>query len=89
MTYQRLCVVCLLLVCCLLLPGAARGGDPHPPQINVTFLATPAPLVQDGTVRLYYEMVITNFAGDSYILDAVTARQGQSVQGLGASHSRR
>ena len=42
-------------------------------SITVSFLAQPAPLVQDGTTRLYYEMVVTNFARDSYVLDAVEA----------------
>jgi hypothetical protein len=54
----------------------ARAGDPHPPQLNVTFLAEPAPIVQDGSTRLYYEMVITNFTKDSYTLDAVEATSG-------------
>src|SRR5215468_3456280 len=54
----------------------ARAGDPHPPQLNVTFLAEPAPLVKDVATRLYYEMVITNFANTSYNLDAVEATAG-------------
>jgi hypothetical protein len=56
----------------------ARGGDPHPPQLNVTFLAEPAPLVQDGATRLYYEMVITNFAKAPYELESVAATAGAS-----------
>jgi hypothetical protein len=33
---------------------------------QMSFLAEPAPIMQDGTTRLYYEMVITNFAGITY-----------------------
>src|SRR5271165_2263871 len=72
MSYGRL----FALFCLLLLTMPARAGDPHPPQITVSFLAQPAPLVQDGTTRLYYEMVVTNFAKDGYVLDAVEATAG-------------
>jgi hypothetical protein len=37
------------------------AGDPHPPQLNISFLAQPEPIVQDGSTRLVYEMVVTNF----------------------------
>jgi Peptidase family M23 len=79
MTYRRSCTICLLLTYVLLLPAAARAGDPHAPQLNVTFLAEPAPIVQDGTTRLYYEMVVTNFAGVSYTLDAIAANAGAAA----------
>ena len=73
MTNLRWSVIyCLLLLTTM----PARAGDPHPPQLNVTFLAEPAPLVQNGATRLYYEMVITNFANTSYNLDAVEATAG-------------
>src|SRR5215468_6133630 len=73
MTILRWSVIyCLLLLTTM----PARPGDPRPPQLNVTFLAEPAPLVQDGATRLYYEMVITNFANTSYKLDAVEATAG-------------
>jgi hypothetical protein len=72
MTYRRLCALC----CFLLLTTPVGAGDPHPPQLNVTFLAQPAPIVQDSSTRLYYEMVITNFANNSYFLDAVEAEAG-------------
>ena len=71
MSYGR-----LLALWCLLLAAPVHAGDPHPPQITVSFLAQPAPLVQDGTTRLYYEMVVTNFSRDSYVLDAVEASAG-------------
>jgi len=52
------------------------ASDPHPPQLNVSFLARPAPIVQDGSTRLVYEMVITNFSNNKYALDAVEAKAG-------------
>jgi hypothetical protein len=66
------------LIWCLLGVSAASAGagDPHPPQLNVTFLAEPAPLIQNGTTRLYYEMVVTSFAPVSYTLDVVEATAG-------------
>jgi murein DD-endopeptidase MepM/ murein hydrolase activator NlpD len=72
MTYTRLCTLCFFL----LLVTPVRAGDPHPPQINVTFLAQPAAIVQEGSTRLYYEMIITNVAKDSYVLEAVEAKAG-------------
>jgi murein DD-endopeptidase MepM/ murein hydrolase activator NlpD len=72
MTYTRLCTLCFFL----LLVTPVRAGDPRPPQINVTFLAQPAAIVQEGSTRLYYEMVITNVAKDSYVLEAVEAKAG-------------
>jgi len=52
------------------------AGDPHPPQLNVSFLAPPAPIVQDGSTRLAYEMVITNFSNSRFELDAIEAKAG-------------
>ena len=72
MGYGRWCIIS----CLLLLATPVRADDPHPPQLTVTFLAQPAPIVQDGSTRLYYEMVITSFAKDSYSLDAVEAKAG-------------
>jgi murein DD-endopeptidase MepM/ murein hydrolase activator NlpD len=71
MRYGRWC-----MLSCLLLATPVRAGDPRPPQLMVSFLAQPAPIVQDGSTRLYYEMVITNFAKNSYLLDAVETRAG-------------
>jgi hypothetical protein len=70
----RLCAFSWLL----LLATPVRASDPHPPQIAVTFLAQPAPLLQGGTTRLYYEMVVTSFAKESYVLDAVEAKAGST-----------
>jgi hypothetical protein len=52
------------------------ASDPYPPRLNVSFLAQPAPIVQDGATRLVYEMLITNFSNNKYILDAVEAKAG-------------
>ncbi|HLY05422.1 MAG TPA: M23 family metallopeptidase [Rhizomicrobium sp.] len=67
-----------LLAACFLALFATRAvaADPHPPQLNVSFLAEPAPIVQDGSTRLVYEMLVTNFSGNRYILDTVEAKAG-------------
>jgi peptidase M23-like protein len=72
MTCVRLCTFCLFL----LFVTPVRAGEPDPPQLNVTFLAQPAAIAQDGSTRLYYEMVITNFTKSSYVLDAIEAKAG-------------
>ena len=45
-------------------------------KLAVSFLAEPAPIVQDGSTRLVYEMQIVNFANSAYVLDAVEAKAG-------------
>lgn len=70
----RLCALCFFLL--FVTPGYA--GDPHPPQLSVTFLAQPAPIVQDGSTRFYYEMVITNFGNSTYVVDAIQAKAGET-----------
>src|SRR6202022_2084142 len=67
-----------LLAACFLVPFTTPlfAGDPHPSQLYVSFLAQPAPIVQDGSTRLVYEMVITTFSNDNYVLDAVEAKAG-------------
>lgn len=61
------------------------ASDPHPPQLNVSFLARPAPIVQDGSTRLVYEMVITKFSNNKYVLDAVEAKAGTGQFTFGGS----
>jgi hypothetical protein len=70
MMYTRLCTLCFFLH----FVTPVRASDPHPPQLNVTFLAQPAAIVQEGSTRIYYEMVITNYTKNSYILDAIEAK---------------
>ena len=72
MPSARLLVVCLLMF----FATPLLAGDPHPPQLNVSFLATPAPIVQDGSTRLVYEMVITNFSNSKFELSAIEAKAG-------------
>ena len=68
-------VHCLLL---LLLFGAAsaKAADPYPPALSIAFIAEPAPIVQEGATKLFYEMLITNFAPIPYVLDAIDAEAG-------------
>ncbi len=73
-------VVRSLVFCGLLLFAGtpALAGDPHAPQLNVSFLAPPAPIVQNGATRLFYEMLITNFAKTAFVLDAIEAKAGDT-----------
>jgi len=81
MASARLLTLCFLVF--FTTPLFAR--DPHPPQLNVSFLARPAPIVQDGSTRLVYEMVITNFSNNKYVLDAVEAKAGTAQFTFGGS----
>lgn len=54
------------------------AGDPRPPQIKVSFLAEPAPLMQNGSLRLFYEMLITNFSRNRYVLNSVEVTAGEA-----------
>jgi murein DD-endopeptidase len=60
-----------------LLSARALAADPRPPQLAVSFLAEPAPIVQDGSTRLAYEMQIINYTQSPYVLDAVEAKAGE------------
>jgi hypothetical protein len=66
------------LYCLMLAVTPALAGDPHAPQLNISFLAQPAPLVQNGSTHLFYEMLITSFAKSAYVLDAVEANAGDT-----------
>jgi Peptidase family M23 len=72
MAPARLLAACFLV----LFTTPLFASDPHPSQLNVSFLAQPAPIVQDGSTRLVYEMVVTNFSNSKYVLDAVEAKAG-------------
>jgi Peptidase family M23 len=54
------------------------AGNPRPAQIKVSFLAEPAPLVQNGSLRLFYEMLITNFSRNRYVLNSIEAMAGDA-----------
>jgi hypothetical protein len=60
------------------------AADPHPPQLNVSFLAPPAPILQDGSTRLVYEMVITNFSNSKFELSTIEAKAGKAQFTFGA-----
>jgi|SRR5215469_5506328 len=62
----------------LLVVMPALAGDPHAPQLNVSFLAQPAPITQNGSMRLAYEMLITNFSKRSYSVVAIEAKAGEA-----------
>jgi hypothetical protein len=74
MAYSRLLPVCLFLF----LGTPVLAGDPHAPQLNVFFLAQPASIVQYGSTRLVYEMLITNFSKITYVIDAVDTKIGET-----------
>src|ERR1700722_14424578 len=67
----------LLALLSLVLGTPTLAADPHPPQLAVSFLAKPAPIVQDGATRLVYEMQIVNYTQSLYVLDAVEAKAGE------------
>jgi hypothetical protein len=52
----------------------AAASDSRPPQLRATFLAFPAPIVQYGSTKLVYEMLVTNFSKRSYVFDSVEAK---------------
>jgi len=54
----------------------ALAADPRPPQLQITFLSEPAPIVQCGSTKLVYEMVVTNFSKRSYVFDSIDAKAG-------------
>ncbi len=62
----------------LLFMAPVLAGDPHPPQLSVSFLAEPAPIVQNGSTRLVYEMAVSNFSKSRYVVDTVEAKAGQT-----------
>jgi hypothetical protein len=67
-----------IVFCLLLIAPVAFASDPHPPPLNVSFLAQPSPIVQNGQTRLFYEMLITNFSKSAYVLDAIEAKAGDT-----------
>lgn len=51
--------------------AAGDSPDLKPPQVTVNFIFPPSPLMQDGTARLVYEMVITNYVPFAYTLESI------------------
>ena len=54
----------------------AAASDPRPPQLQISFLAEPAPIVQYGSTKLVCEMVVTNFSKRSYVFDTIGTKAG-------------
>ena len=69
-----------ILLFLLLFMTPALAGDPYPPQMSVSFLAEPSPIVQDGSTRLVYEMAVTNYAKSRYVLETIEARAGRNAR---------
>ena len=63
----------------VLLSARALAADPFPPQLAISFVAVPAPIVQDGSTRLVYEMQIINYTQPPYVLDAVEVKAGETA----------
>ncbi len=87
MSSARFLATCISLVLFAtpLFAAPLFASDPHPPQLTVSFLAQPAPIVQNGATRLVYEMVITNFSNNAYVLDTVEAKAGAAQFTFAAS----
>jgi hypothetical protein len=69
----------LLPLALALLAAPALARDPHPPALVISFLAAPAPIVQDGSTRLFYEMQIVNYAPAPYVLESIEAAAGNAI----------
>ncbi len=57
--------------------SSTLAAAPHPPQLTVSFLSEPAPIVQNGATKLAYEMVLTNFVGSPYRIASVEVSAGE------------
>ena len=75
MAFARLMV---LAFAATLFARPATASDPRPPQLQISFLAEPAPIVQYGATKLVYEMAVTNFSKRSYVFDTIEAKAGGS-----------
>jgi hypothetical protein len=54
----------------------ARAEDPRPPQVAIGFTAEPAPIVQGGLTKLFYELTLTNVSSLRYTISSIEARGG-------------
>jgi len=68
----------LLLCACLIMTAVswAQEVDPKPPQVSVDFYYPPSPLMQHGTPRLVYEMLLSEYPPTSYELDSIDVSAG-------------
>jgi hypothetical protein len=56
--------------------ASAQGPDPKPPQVSVGFFFPPSPLVQNGSPRLVYEMLLSDYPPVNYELDSIDIAAG-------------
>jgi hypothetical protein len=75
MAFARFVVFFFIVV---LVAKPASAADLRPPQLQISFLAQPAPIVQYGSTKLFYEMAVTNFSKRSYVVDAIETKAGPS-----------
>src|SRR5438046_4705415 len=73
---MKFCPVILLTMVLLLVGVSSASSDLKPPQVTVSFIFPPSPLIQDGTARLVYEMVITNYIAVAYTLESISVDCG-------------
>jgi hypothetical protein len=57
----------------------ARAADPRPPQVAIGFTAEPAPIVQGGLTKLFYELTLTNVSSLRYTISSIEARGGDAA----------
>ena len=55
----------------------AAGADLKPPQVAVSFIFPPSPLVQYGATELVYEMIITDYVPSAYTLESIRVDGGK------------
>jgi peptidase M23-like protein len=57
----------------------ARAADPRPPQVAVGFTASPAPIMQGGVTKLFYELTLINVSPLRYTIASIAARGGDAT----------
>jgi hypothetical protein len=65
-----------VLAIALVRNAIAAAPDLKPPQVTVNYIFPPSPLLQDHRVRLYYEMIITDYIPLEYQLQSIEADAG-------------
>lgn len=54
----------------------ASGTDIKPPAVAVNYLFPPSPIIQYGTPRLVYELLLLNYASATYTLNSIEVKAG-------------
>jgi len=73
---MKLHLLTLLAVSLLAIPVCGASFDLKPPQVGVSFIFPPSPLIQASTPRLVYEMVLTNYVPVTYRLESISVDCG-------------